>query len=52
MSPSQVIVKLRADAAAQPSSYGFLGDPNNPITTGGRFPKTLYYGNVVYTGGY
>jgi subtilisin len=52
MSPTQVVAKLRADAAARPASYGFLGDPNNPITTGGRFPKTLYYGYLAYAGGY
>jgi subtilisin len=50
--PSNVIAKLRSDAAAQPASYGFLGDPNNPISTGGPKAKTLYYGYLVYTGGY
>jgi len=29
-----------------------VGDPNNPIVTGGKFPKTLYYGYLVYAGGY
>jgi subtilisin len=48
MSPSQVMAKLRSDAAARPASYGFVGDPNNPITRGG----TLYYGYLVYAGGY
>jgi subtilisin len=38
--PSQVMTKLRSDAAAQPSSYGFAG-------VSGR-----YYGNLVYAGGY
>jgi subtilisin family serine protease len=38
--PSQVMTKLRSDAAAQPSSYGFAG-------FSGR-----YYGNLVYAGGY
>jgi subtilisin family serine protease len=51
-SPSNVIAKLRNDAAAQPLSYGFVGDPNNPVTTGGRNPKTLYYGYLDYVGGY
>jgi subtilisin len=51
-SPSQVIAKLRSDAAAQPASYGFKDDPNSPITTGGRRPSTLYYGYLVYAGGY
>src|SRR4029450_11312311 len=29
--PASVITQLRSDAAAQDASYGFLGDPNNPI---------------------
>jgi subtilisin len=52
MSPSQVIAKLRGDAASRPASYGFLGDPNSAITTGGPKPKTLYYGYLAYAGGY
>jgi hypothetical protein len=47
-----VIAKLRNDVAAQPLSYGFVGDPNNAATTGGRNPKTLYYGYLDYVGGY
>lgn len=50
--PSLVISRLRSDAAEQPAGYGFLGDPNNPITTGGANPKTLFYGDLVYAGGY
>jgi subtilisin len=38
--PSQIMSKLRNDAAAQPSGYGFTG-----VT--GR-----YYGSLVYAGGY
>lgn len=38
--PSQIITKLRSDAAAQPASYGFAG-------VSGR-----YYGSLVYAGGY
>ena len=38
--PSQIIAKLRADAAAQPASYGFAG-------VSGR-----YYGSLAYAGGY
>jgi hypothetical protein len=34
------------------ASYGFVGDPNNPISSGGPNPKTLYYGYLVYAGGY
>lgn len=52
LTPSQIIAKLRSDAAAQPVSYGFVGDPNNPITTGGSNPQTLYYGHLLYVGGY
>lgn len=40
MAPAAVITKLRADADAQPGSYGFTGDPDSPI--GGR-----YYGYLV-----
>jgi subtilisin len=42
---SSVITKLRADAAAQPASYGFGDDPNAPV--GSR-----YYGYLTYAGGY
>jgi subtilisin len=53
MTPSQIIAKLRADAAAHASGYGFTGDPNNPITSGpGRHKTTRYYGFLVYAGGY
>jgi subtilisin len=45
MTPSQVMAELRADAAAQPASYGFTGDPNSPN-------GTRYYGYLVYAGGY
>jgi subtilisin len=51
-SPSNIMSKLRSDAAAQPASYGFVGDPNHPITSGGPRPNTLYYGYLVYAGGY
>lgn len=52
--PSTIISKLRNDAAAQPASYGFAGDPSNPFTSGGgrRGQQTLYYGYLVYAGGY
>lgn len=30
LTPSQVMQKLRSDAAAQPASYGFTDDPNSP----------------------
>jgi subtilisin family serine protease len=45
MMPSQVMAELRADAAAQPASYGFTDDPNSPN-------GTRYYGYLVYAGGY
>src|SRR2546427_6082632 len=43
--PSAVITKLRTDASSQPFSYGFVGDPTNPVA--GR-----YYGYSIYAGGY
>jgi subtilisin len=45
LTPSQVLARLRSDAAGQSASYGFTGDPRTPI--GNR-----YYGYLVYTGGY
>lgn len=45
LTPSQIITKMRTDAAAQPATYGFKDDPNSP--NGDR-----YYGNLLYTGGY
>ena len=45
MTPSQVMQRLRSDAAARPSSYGFTNDPNSP--NGNR-----YYGYLAYAGGY
>jgi subtilisin family serine protease len=50
--PSSIMSKLRSDAAAQPASYGFVGDPHNPITSGGPSPQTLYYGYLVKAGIY
>jgi len=52
LTTQQTMSKLRSDAAAQPASYGFVGDPYNPITTGGGRPSTLYYGHLAYAGGY
>jgi hypothetical protein len=40
-----IISKLRADAAARPSSYGFTNDPSSP--NGSR-----YYGYMLYAAGY
>ena len=51
--PFEVIGKLRSDAADQPTSYGFEGDPDDPYTSGNpRNLKTLYYGYLIYAGGY
>ena len=43
--PSDVMNTLRFDASVQPSGYGFLGDPIDPIA--GR-----YYGYLIHAGGY
>jgi subtilisin len=43
--PPDVINDLRADAAAQPQTYGFTDDPRSP--SGNR-----HYGYLVYPGGY
>ena len=43
--PSDVINKLRSDASAQPSGYGFASDPRSPF--GDRF-----YGYLLWAGGY
>ena len=43
--PEGTMDKLRNDAAAQPDSYGFIGDPD----TGG---VANYYGYLEYAGGY
>ncbi|MDQ3986741.1 MAG: S8 family serine peptidase [Actinomycetota bacterium] len=43
--PSQVISKLRNDAAAQPASYGFKDDPRSPRAK-------RYYGYLAHAGGY
>jgi subtilisin len=50
--PAAVISQLRSDAAAHPASYGFVGDPRSPITAGKKGSTTLYYGYLVYAGGY
>jgi subtilisin family serine protease len=44
LTPSAVIAKLRADAAARPVSYGFAGDANSGSST--------YYGHLIFAGGY
>ena len=44
--PTDIILKLRAAAAAQLPSYGFKEDPNSSST------GSPYYGYLVYAGGY
>jgi subtilisin family serine protease len=46
LSPAQIVDRLRADAAAQPASYGFSDDPYAAPNSG------RYYGYMLYTGGY
>ncbi|HYH51299.1 MAG TPA: S8 family serine peptidase [Acidimicrobiia bacterium] len=45
MTPAQIIVKLKADAAARTADQGFLGDSHRPVD--GKF-----YGNLVNDLGY
>jgi subtilisin family serine protease len=45
LTPAQIIAKIIADASAHPASYGYEGDPNQPID--GR-----YYGPLVSVGDY
>jgi subtilisin len=45
MGPSQIIQKIRADAAARPEATGFFGDTQKPLE--GR-----YYGNLVDASSY
>ena len=48
-SPAAVITKLRSDAAAQPASYGFTGDPSNSV--GGHYYGYLVIANDLLTPG-
>ena len=45
LGPAAIISRLRSDAAAQPSAFGFSGDPYSPI-------DARFYGHLVYAGGY
>ena len=45
LTPSQMAAKFKTEAANQPASYGFIGDPNSPNST-------RYYGNLIYGGSY
>jgi subtilisin len=49
--PADLMQKIRADAAARPSTYGFDGDPFRPIVAQGS-GITQHYGYLVYAGGY
>jgi subtilisin len=49
--PAEIMQKVRADAAARPSNYGFDGDPFRPIVAQGS-GITQNYGYLVYAGGY
>jgi subtilisin family serine protease len=52
--PSQILQKLRADAAAQPLAYGFTGDPAHGPVCGvkGCGTASRYYGYLAHAGGY
>jgi subtilisin len=50
LTPAQIVQRLRTDAAARPTSYGFVGDPSRPIA--GPAGTTRYYGYLAYAGGY
>jgi subtilisin len=49
--PAEVMQRVRADAAARPSAYGFDGDPFRPIVAPGS-GVTQNYGYLAYAGGY
>jgi subtilisin len=49
--PADIMQRVRADAAARPSTYGFDGDPFRPIVAQGS-GITQHYGYLAYAGGY
>jgi subtilisin family serine protease len=49
--PADVMQRVRSDAAARPTTYGFDGDPYRPIVAQGS-GITQNYGYLVYAGGY
>ena len=46
--PRDIMTRLLTAAASRATDYGFAGDPNRSMTSGG---KTLYYGHLVFVGG-
>ena len=50
LTPAQIAQKVRADAAARPVTYGFVGDPSRPIAGPGG--TTRFYGHLLYAAGY
>ena len=50
LTPGQILQKLRADAAARPLSYGFVGDPARPIADAAGGDR--FYGHLVFAAGY
>jgi subtilisin len=48
---AEIMQRVRSDAAARPSTYGFDGDPFRPIVAQGS-GITQNYGHLVYAGGY
>ncbi len=49
--PADIMQRVRSDAAARPSAYGFDGDPFRPIVAQGS-GITQNYGYLVHAGGY
>jgi subtilisin family serine protease len=49
--PADIMQRVRTDAAARPSTFGFDGDPFRPIVAQGS-GITQNYGYLVYAGGY
>lgn len=49
--PADLMARVRADAAARPSTFGFEGDPLRPVVAQGS-GITQHYGYLAYAGGY
>lgn len=51
LTPAQIVQKVRADAASNATlANGFVGDPNQPVTTGNG--TTKYFGYLATAAGY